>query len=180
MGKAKRRKSVRAFAIDAELPTPEQLKQAPHERDFVTHAETNTKAMAFRNRGGTPLCRWVASNKLDDTQMAVIARCLEIWRLVGTRQSLTAKYGERLDQSSDYDGLSARAAEAEDDLKSFQSHFPGKAKDYFGIFENVIRFNMPAGVAGGDPDKKIASTRTLTIVRFVCDIIASNERQFRV
>jgi hypothetical protein len=74
--------------------------------------------------------------------------------------------------------MNVRAADAECDLEKFKSHFPGAAKDYFAVFENVIRFNMPSGVAGGDPDKKIASTRALTIVRFVCDIIASHEPQF--
>ena len=180
MARTKRKTRIRNITEPGDLPTPEQIRNGQFDRDFVTHAETNTKAMAWRNSGGTPLCRWIAAKRLDQTHLAVIGRCLEIWRLIGTHQSLTSKYGERLDRSSDWKDTSYRAEEAEADLQSFKSHFPGRAKDYFDIFENVIRFNMPAGVAGGDPDKKVSAAKTLTIVKFVCDVIASNERQFRI
>ena len=174
----RKKHKARVTVQPMETPTIEAIRNGDFERDFITHAETNTKVMAFRNTGGTPLCRWVAANKLDETQLRVINRCIEIWRLIGTRQNLVAKYGERLDKSSDWEGVSLQAADAEKDLASFKGHFPGKSQDYFGIFENVIRFNVPTGVAGGDPDKKSASTKVLTIVRFVCDVIASKERQF--
>lgn len=172
------KRKIKAFRLDMELPTPAQLANGDFERDFTNHVETNTKAMTYRNRGGTPLCRWVAGKKLDDVQLRVINRCLEIWRLIGMHQSLTAKYGERLDRSSDWSRSSVRALEAKEDLARFKSYFPGRARDYFSVFENVIRHNIPAGVAGAvdTPDKKVAANRALTIVRFVCDIIATHEK----
>jgi hypothetical protein len=51
------RKKRKAFAaVEAlELPTPEQLRNGDFERGFVTHAETNTKVMAFKRKDSTIL-----------------------------------------------------------------------------------------------------------------------------
>jgi len=177
MAKPRKRKSRRNVQ-PGELPTPEQLARGSYERKFITHAESNTKAMGHVNTGGTPLARWESGGKLDSTQLAVILSCLECWRLAGLSQSVTALYGERVGTTSDAGENANAVKHAKDTLTRYRDYFPGRTKEYFDIFENIIRHNMPAGVAGAVEgfDKKAATTRSLTIVRMVCDTIASRER----
>lgn len=175
MGKATKR---RAFKIDAEAPPDAQLANGQFARDFVTHAETNTKAMAYTNRGGTPLARWEHGKKLDSTQLAVILSCLECWRLAGVSQRVTANYGERIRAANDTERNAAARLHARETLDRYESFFPGRTKTYFALFEDVIRHNTPAGIAGAVAgfDSKAAQNRALTVVKMVCDVIASHER----
>jgi hypothetical protein len=50
MAKGRKRKKVNPFHMDADQPTPEQMRSGEFEREFVTHAESATKAMAHKRR----------------------------------------------------------------------------------------------------------------------------------
>lgn len=129
-----------------EAPTIEHQAHGRFERDFVTHAETNTKAMAYRNRESTILEKWIreGGNGFEEGACRVIAGCLELWRKMGC-QRVTARYGERMPSGAHDDGLGAHAAS--EDIDRMRGFVPS---EYWRVFENVVRFNQAAGQAGAD------------------------------
>lgn len=122
--------------------------------------------------------RWKVSGKLDTTQQAVIELMLGLWRKAGIKQALTGKYGERIAASSCAEMGTNAQIDARRQLKRIDGYFPGRTKEYLDIFENVVRHDMPAGVAGDafGHNRQEKSSRALTVVRFVCDVIATHER----
>jgi hypothetical protein len=174
-----RKARTKADARDRTEPliTREAAQHGDYRDDFVTHVETGTKAKAAINRGGSPVCRWEASGKLDNTQMAVIAMCQRLWRLAGLQQRVTATYGERVFGMGNVELAAMNEIEARSDLKRISGYFPGKLSNYWDVFENICRHGIPAGVAGASVsfDSKAATARSLTIVRFVADYVATRE-----
>lgn len=164
------RRKVRAFKFDADLPTPEQLAQGDYERDFVTHAETNTKATAYRKRDSTILEKWIREGGVgfDQGAQRAIADCQTLWARMGC-QRVTANYGEHVAASTHGEGYTAQ--EAADEIAHRRRMVP---KAYFDVFENVVRHNEPAGRAGSrlanNTAQQIASARTC--VGFVASVIA--------
>ena len=65
--------------------------------------------------------------------------------------------------------------EALDDLKRIKGYVPGK---YWCVFENVCRFDQPAGTAGSDlaNNTRSAIDAARIVVMFVADIVAMKER----
>lgn len=162
----KRRKPV----IDLlETPTEAQLSNAQFVRDFITHAESNTKAMAYR-RESDMLERWVREGGPGFEQGAAraIADCQLFWARMG-EQRLVARYGERVAANTSGDGWTAQ--DASDEIAHRRKMVP---RAYWDVFENVARHNEPAGVAGSrfakNTAQQIASAKT--IVGFVASIIA--------
>src|SRR5690606_15090403 len=132
-------------------------------------------------RGGTPLCRWIAAGKLSDSQMLAIQECRRLWAIAGVEQRTTANYGERLAASSHSDDHRAIVEiEAREDLRRIQGYFKGLEK-WWQIFENVVRFDEPAGVAGSRLGfgSRSSEDRAHTVVCLVADIIAEKERLSR-
>lgn len=169
-----RKKPPQIEALEA--PPVAQVINGDFTRDFITHSETNTKAMVYRNNGGSPVTRW--GGKLSDQHRKVIDRCLYLWRWAGKDQRVTAQYGQRIPGNGSADHSCNREIDAREQLHRIRDYFPGQLAGYFEIFENVVRHGIPAGVAGASREfeGKAASARALTIVRFVCDVIASYER----
>jgi len=163
---------------DDALVTPEAERQGDYRSDFVTHVETNTKAYTKLNRGGDPVSRWTASGSLTDAQIAVIKWCYARWELAGLQQRVTANYGERIPGEGSNELRSAREIDARDDLHRVRDYFPGPLLTYWQCFENVCRFDMPAGVAGLalSPSNRTADAWAHQVVCFVADIIGSRER----
>lgn len=68
-----------------------------------------------------------------------------------------------------------REHQALSDLARIKGYFPAK---YWCVFENVCRFDEPAGVAGSklatNKDEHVAAARMT--VKFVASVIAQNER----
>ena len=141
----------------------------------------------MQNHGASPLTRWKAAMELTDSQLAAIGWCQKRWALVGHEPRTTANYDERTSPAND-DGESGamilRRMDASDDLKRVcggngmsGEYEPGYIpRPYWQTFENCIRFDEPAGTAGSRLGRSAPSVRALTVVRFVADIIASNER----
>lgn len=156
-----------------QTPTEEQLENGNYHRDFVTHVETNTKAIAFIS-DHDPVERWERAGRLSDTQRVAIYAVRRLWRLCGLSQRVTATYGERLGRGN-VESRAINEIEAREDLHRIQNYFP---QAYWDVFENVCRWGMPAGVVGGELGygSRSAQDRAHQIVVFVADMIAMKER----
>jgi hypothetical protein len=121
-----------------------------------------------RNRGGTPIARWKSDGLLSETQCLAIDYCIRLWERAGRFSNLTQDLMKitGLPPSS---GWSQQ--EALDELKTIKGWFP---QPYFSIFENVCRFDEPAGVAGSrlSTNTRSAQESAKTCVCFVADYIA--------
>lgn len=175
--KHKRRTDKLAPLPGVELvgPTPEQLSRDTYTRETITHADDFQRAVVHINRGGTPVMRWATDGKLSDSQQRAIAHCLYLWRLCGLEQRTTSSYGERILTTGDSEARASCEIEAREDLHRIQDYIPAK---YWATFENVVRFDEPAGVAGSKLGfgERSGADRAHTIVCFVADIIADRER----
>jgi hypothetical protein len=172
MAKAKR-KARRQFAIEPlDLPTPEQIRNGDFERDFVTHAESNTKALTFRRRDSSIVETWVREGGpgFDHGAARVIADCQTFWQRMGDPR-VTANYGERIPSSTHGEGYSQQ--EASDEI-AYRKKLIG-VPAYWDVFENAVRHNEPAGVAGSrfanNRPQQIQSAKV--IVGFVASLLAA-------
>jgi len=173
MAKRKRKAPVTA---PMDLPTPEQLASGNYDRDFVTHVDTNTKAMAFRRRDSNILEKWIRDEEkaveAGETQQGdrlfpvqaqrFIGDCVTLWARVGS-QRVTANYGERIPTGGRGDGMGQK--EAIDQLHRFKTLLGPYHRHYWPVFENVVRHNEPAGVAGShfanNPAQRIQSAKLI-------------------
>ncbi len=170
----KRGRKMKHIVEKLEEPTREQQARGGFVRQFVTHVETGTKAMAHIS-AHEPVERWYRAKRLSDTQMSAIALMRHLWAIAGLSQSVTANYGERIPGSGNVEMRAMCEIEARKDLHRIQDYVPAT---YWGIFENVVRHGEPAGVAGsrlgfGD---RTSDARAHTIVCFVADVICMKER----
>lgn len=170
MGRAKRSRRKAAVLTPMELPTPEQLAAGDYERDFTTHAETNTKAMTFRNRESTILERWIREGGpgFEHGAVRAIADCQTFWGRMGSPRVI-AHYGERIAATTSGNGYTQQ--EASDEIAFRKRMVPAK---YWSVFEAVVRHNEPAGVAGSRLAKNTAQQiqSAKVVVGFVASIMA--------
>lgn len=170
-----RRKAQIRVVEELDGPTPEQMAKGNVSRIDMIHADTAQRVTVHVNRGGTPLARWLDEGKLTDNQQRAIAHCLYLWRMCGLEQRVTANYGERIPGSVDSEMRASNEIEAREDLHRIMGYFP---RTWWQIFENVIRFDEPAGVAGSrlGMGSRTACERAHTAVCLVADIIFDRER----
>jgi hypothetical protein len=167
--KRNRRKPMRIIE-QLEAPTVAQLANDDFDRDFITHAETNTKAMAYRRRDSCIVEKWCKQGGIgfDHGAQRIIANCQLFWMRLGEPR-LIANYGERLAPSTSGDGWTRQ--EALDELHRYKKMVP---EVYWAVFENVARYNEPAGVAGSsfatNDAQRIQSAKVIT--GFVASFIA--------
>ena len=146
--------------------TPEQRAKGGYEGD----------GRRIINRGGTPVMRWITSGRLTDTQALAINTCYRLWEMVGIKQRTTAAYGERIAAADWIDEQRALTLiEAQQDLDRIKDYIPAA---WWSVFENVCRFDEPAGVAGSKLGfgERTGDARAHTVVCMVADIIAMRER----
>lgn len=175
MGKAtKRRIPSPVEALDG--PTEAQKANGHYERTDFIHADNAQRVTAFVNRGGTPLARWRPS--LTTSQEAAIDHCIALWETLESATSVTAKYGVRIGGASSAEGNALRVIQAREDLWRIIDYFPGPLRTYWACFENICRFDMPAGVAGSalSESSRTNEARANQVLRFVADYIAMRER----
>jgi hypothetical protein len=172
---AKRKRKQVAPLAPLDLPTPEQLKTGDYIRDFVTNAETNTKAAAHRCFRD-PVLRWERENRITDMQASTIRRMQSLWQAVHGTQKLTGRYGEPVPASTGDSGQ-ARLLEHQDDLRRIEGYFAGVSA-WYGVFERVCRFGFtgPQACETNEVSERAARDRALVICQFVADIIATKER----
>lgn len=175
MPRIKRKARPHVQVEPGDLPTPEQLMTAPHIRDFVTHAETNTKSMAHRSLRD-PILRWEKDRKLTDMQASTIRRMQALWQAVYGTQRLTGRYSEPLAPCT-AETSDERLMGLRNDLRRIEGYFDGVGQWYM-TFERVCRFGLtgPEACATDSVDERRARDRALVIVCFVADIIATKER----
>lgn len=158
---ARKRKAARIIE-QLETPNVAQLTNDVFDRDFVTHTETNTKAMAYRRRDSCIVEKWCREGGIgfDHGAQRIIANCQLFWMRLG-EPSLIAHYGERLAPSTGGDGWTRQ--EALDELHRYKKMVP---EPYWQVFQNVIRHNEPAGVAGSsfanNDAQRIQSAKVIT------------------
>ena len=175
---AKRKPKQRALAEHIDGPTVAQLANGDYASALLPDPHLNRTARVHLNRGGTTLARWERDNRLSETQLSAIGHCARLWDRVGLRQRLTASYGERMPGGGDTEAATVGTLQARDDLYRIIDYFPGPLRTYFGVFENICRHDMPAGVAGSNlcQSNRTAEARAHQVVCFVADIIHMKER----
>lgn len=158
-------------------PTPEAVAHGDYVEATVLDpsGETRNLAKVSINRGGTPVARWQAQKRLSDTQELAIAYCLRLWEIAGYKVRVTASYGEKLAGSGDADRRATCEIDARAGLHRIQDYIP---KPYWSVFEAVVRFDEPAGVAGSSlaNSTRNAKHTAYLAVCFVADLIAMKER----
>ena len=123
------------------------------------------------NRGGTPVARWKAAKLLSDSQVAAIDHCETLWSRLGGKALVMDL--ARIPGAGQGNGWAEQ--EALDDLKRIKGYVPAK---YWSVYENVCRFDQPAGTAGSDlaNNTRSAIDAARIVVMFVADIVAMKER----
>lgn len=125
------------------------------------------------NRGGTAIDRWKREQLLTETQLAAIHHCQRLWRLIDAGPRLVANL-DRTVFGCPGDGNAAEV-EARDDIHRIKGGFP---RQYYEVFENVCRFDEPAGTAGSRlaNDNRSASNAARLVVGMIADMIYLRER----
>lgn len=168
---AKPKRKTRPQIDPGETPTDAQLAHGGFERDFVTHVDSNTKAMVYI-AAHDPVDRWKRAGRLSITQLAAIGYCQRLWRLAGLEQRVTANYGERIRGHAE--SRAVNEIEAREDLHRVQGYVPPR---WWQVFENVVRWRDAAGTAGsslGFGDRSAQNTAYVTVC-LVADTIAMKE-----
>lgn len=167
--KTKKRKSTRPQDI-GDTPTPEQIRKGEAVRDFVTHAETNTKAMAHKVHHNT-IEKWKRKGYLSSTEINTIQRMQEAWDVVYGQAKLTASYSEPSGGPSGAlgcEGRQERILALRDALRDIEAQFKG-VEAWYNVFEQICRFDHHP------LDVEKSRDRALLIVQFVCNIIESRK-----
>jgi len=149
-------------------PPPEQLAKGNVTSRFTVHVDTWTTAKT--HRVSSVLDRWFEEGRIgfEAPALAAIEWCQVRWHARGTIGKLCASYSPTTGSGS----LEVvRDIELKDELDQMRELFP---LDYWNVLENVVRWGMPAGVAGSehannDP-QAIASARA--IVGMIANMIA--------
>lgn len=155
----------RAFYQDITPAGPTE--QAKQHGDYEEHLKR------FVNRGGTPIARWIKAGVISDSQHAAMRHCIGLWTIISASGRMVANL-DRTVFGCPGDGHH-REVEARDDLQRMKGYVGDR---YWSVWENVVRFDEPAGVAGSRLQQDNANAELLArhCVQFVADIIAMKER----
>lgn len=126
------------------------------------------------NRGGTAVDRWIANDKaglFDEPQRKAIEHCRRLWARAEDLRSVDLGR-DRIDCSK-MEGWSQH--EALEALAGYKRTIPRK---FWEVFENVVRFDQEAGVAGSSlsSNSRSAIDAAKTTVAFCAGLIAMWER----
>lgn len=159
------------------IVTPEAQRHGDYQSELIVDPESGKRdsVRTMVNRGGTPICRWIAQKRLSETQKLACLYMTRQWEVSGLRTALTASYGERIPGAGNSEELSVKVMEAADAIARAKSYVP---RAYYDVFENVVRFGIAAGTAGealGHASRNAKHSAYLTVC-FVADVIAMRER----
>jgi hypothetical protein len=147
--------------MTADIVSIHAAQHGKYEDEFIHHDETGTKTRTKRNKICSTLEKWIAEGGFgfDADAVSFIRGCQTKWEIIGNPR-VTANYGERIHGASG-DGMSQHMAKS--DIARYKATL--NAPQYWQIFENVVRFNQPAGIAGSDmasnPATRIASAKAV-------------------
>lgn len=174
---AKRRRAARMVgplqamhdrAVAEGLAPPTVNAHAMRHGDFETHLGRTI------NRGGTALERWRTAKLLSDTQVSAIIYCQKMWAKLGSPSRGQVADYLRLPRGADDPGT--EALDASYRLAQIAEPFPHV---FWAVFENVCRFDEPAGLIGSrllDRPHATAADAARLCVCMVADMIAMRER----
>lgn len=140
------------------------------------HGDYETHLGRTVNRGGTALERWRRADPplLSETQIAAIIFCQKLWARLGSpSKGLVADY---LKLPRGVEDIGTDAFDAQRWLDRVSEGFPPA---YWAVFENVCRFDEPAGQIGSrllDRPAATAADAARLCVCMVADMIAMRER----
>jgi hypothetical protein len=139
-----------------------------------THMDCSRNLRFVMNQSSTTIMRWVRdkNNPLSDGQQAAILHCQRLWAKLRSPRLVVDM--EATAGSGDASSFNVHQIEALGDLHRIATGFP---TDYWMVYENVCRHDLPSGVAGSRlaNSKRSAETAARTIVAFVADMIAMRE-----
>ena len=140
--------------------------------DYARDGRSGRSAI-MRNRGGTSVDRWEAKGLLSETQLAAIAHMQRLWQIVDAGPRLAMNWEQSIFGCSG-DGNLAEI-QAREDLQRIRSGFPSA---YWDVFENVVRFDEPAGIAGSRlaSVSRSAAEGARLVVCLIADTIYLRER----
>ncbi|MES2497109.1 MAG: hypothetical protein V4618_13425 [Pseudomonadota bacterium] len=126
------------------------------------------------NRGGTAVDRWIANDKaglFEEPQRRAIEHCRQLWARAEDLRSINLGR-DRVDYSA-MEGWSQH--EALETLAGYKRRIP---RPFWETFENVVRFDQEAGVAGSSlaSNSRSAIDAAKTTVAFCAGLIAMWER----
>lgn len=162
---------------NADIVPIEAARHGTYVDEFIHHDESGSKTQTKRNLKASPLAMWKAQKMLTPTQESAIDFCISLWEFMPPMPATTAQYGERIPSAST--GEESEYAvnaflDAIEDLRRVEGYIP---RTYWQVFENCIRFDEPAGVAGSNLGYigRSGKAKAHVIVCFVADIIAMKE-----
>ena len=141
--------------------------------DYEPLGEYGEARRTLINRKSSPIAAWFKEGGpgFEDPQARAIEYIERLWGSADTQGRLVANYGYV--SRGGYEGRNH--FEAITELGEWQREF---GADYWGVFENCVRFDEPAGTAGS----KLASNRPQSasaakaIVGFIASMIAARKR----
>lgn len=182
----KRQRQRAASAAKAKAPGMVEQLVTPEARAHGTYVEQTvpgativkggkeilTTKEVVLNRGGTAVERWFMNDRaglFGEPQQRAVHYCRALWHRASGLSAMDPTT-ERLDCQ---DGLSQQ--EALDELYDLKKRVPAT---YWGVFENVCRFDQEAGVAGSTiaNNKRSAVDAAKTCVAFTASLVAQWRR----
>jgi len=141
--------------------------------EYRPRGKYNGASAMYENVGATPIARWRSGGMVSDSQQAAFDHCIGLWECLGTSAGLVANL-DRTIFGCPGDG-NPREVDARKQLTELKDHVGAK---YWSIFEMVVRFDEPAGVAGSrlESTTRNREVAARNCVLFVADIIAMRAR----
>lgn len=166
-----RQRTARQIAAAANDPLDATVNQFA-----AKHGDYDRNGRHVVNRGGTAVDRWKRDGQLSDTQMAAILHMRRLWDLTESSTRLVANF-DRTVFGCPGNGNDAEI-EARSDLHRIIDIFRHPLDEYYRVFENVCRFDEPAGKAGSrlSRNNRDSVTAARLIVCMVADTIYQRER----
>ena len=161
--KATKKKPLLTEAIG---PTPERLAKDMAEQVNPALIDSKQVPGTVIRLTQSTVDRWQANGLLDERQMVAINHCVNLWLAAGS-QSLVQDLNKVIGAPG---GMGTAQSEALATLADYKARIPSA---YWSVFENVVRFDEPGGVAGSRfaKDTGRASAAALTVVKFIADLI---------
>lgn len=180
-----RRMATGAVMID-QLVTPEARAHGDYviEETSVTEGEfdgqTKGKMSVVRNRGGTTVERWANSGSLSRSQVEAIGLYVRCWRLHIGEQRVTANWSLVASfRGTPADDFVSSRLHAKNMLDHWDEEvFFAIGFQRFQVWQNVVLYDEPAGVAGGRlgyrSDRADAAAKAT--VQMIADMLALDMR----
>jgi hypothetical protein len=176
VAKAKRTKKIRTAeqraaqtAREIGVPEAQIARGGLVEEDVVDLASRRSIGRTVRRLYPSLVDRWFAEGGMgfEEPQKRAVDHVRRLWHAIGGQGRLVANLGSPGGGS----GPRRRFWEHADVVAQLAEYQRDVPADYWQVFENVIRFDMPAGRAGSHLDRHAASR--IAAARAVVGLVAS-------